>query len=461
MRDARFDGYLEQQQDALLQPLLDFIRIPSISMTGQGMAEATAFLISALQQAGLTAQSYPTDGPPIIYAENDLDNPPFTLLIYGHYDVFPADDPQSWATPPFEPTISGDRIYGRGAGDNKGQIMAHIQALRVFRQLYGALPIKVKLLIEGEEETGSKNLPIFVNAHRDQLRADLSFYSDGPMFPGDQPVLLFGARGAVCLELNAHGARRVLHSGNFGGIAPNPVYDLCWLISQLVTPDGRMLLPEFEQGIPVLSASERAALAQLPIDDAGLALELGVPPLTERYGQAFYERLLCRPNLNVAGFSGGYVGDGIKTIIPNQATVKIDIRLVGDQDPQKIVAGIKRFIHEQGLDHIDVRQLVGQPASRTRIDHPYAAFVRDAVAQGFARAPLLVPSLAATTPDYVFTKLLGIPSIVVPYAPHDEQNHAPNESTKQSLYFNSIRTTVLLLSQLGSTAKIHYSGEQR
>lgn len=443
---------IEERQEIFLHDLFRFIRIPSISMTGEGIQEAVTFLHHELEEAGCSVQVYQTAGNPVVYAEVGPQNASFSLLIYGHYDVFPVDDRTNWNSEPFLPRCEGDRIIGRGAGDNKGQILAHIEAIKLFRQTYGALPVKVKLLIEGEEETGSKNLPLFVSAHRDLLQADLCFYSDGPMFPDDQPVLLFGVRGALCLEFTAYGARRVLHSGNFGGIAPNPVLDLCRLFSAMVTPDGQFLVPGVEKGVPQLTDAERKVLDTLPLDRENLLREMGVAPTTERYHQNFYEQLFCRPTFNVAGFVGGFTGDGIKTVIPDKATAKVDMRLVGDQDPDDIMECMRRFIHDQGFEHIEMRKLVSQPASKTPIDHPYATIVRSAVEQGFQKAPLLVPSLGGTTPDYVFTKILHIPSIVVPYAPYDENNHAPNESTKVSCYLKGIYTTVTLFKLLGQQA---------
>jgi acetylornithine deacetylase/succinyl-diaminopimelate desuccinylase-like protein len=455
MRDdslPAYTRYIDDYRDDLLHDLKRFVSIPGVSMTGQGIAESVAFVVEELANAGCSTQVYQTAGYPIIYARSGSPNAPFTLLIYGHYDVFPADDEQNWRTRPFEPVIEGDRIYGRGAGDNKGQILAHIKALKMYRQIHGEPPLCIKFVIEGEEETGSKNLPIFVKEQQAMLQADLSFYSDGPMFPGDQPVLLFGVRGALCLELVASGARRVLHSGNFGGIAPNPILDLCQLFAQMVAPDGRITVPGAQVGVPELTANERQTLAALPLDREAIVHEMGIAPITERFDQSFYERLLCMPSFNISGFSGGFVGQGVKTIIPNEASARVDIRLVGDQDPDQVVAALRDFAREQGFEQIEIRKLVGQPASKTPIDHPYGSLVREAVSAGFGRAPLIIPSLGATTPDYVFTKLLGIPSIVVPYAPHDENNHAPNESNKLSIYFSGIQTTALLLDVLGQYA---------
>jgi acetylornithine deacetylase/succinyl-diaminopimelate desuccinylase-like protein len=444
-----YDQYLQERRTKILDDLFEFLKIPSISMTGEGIGAAVTFLHNYLTTSGFEVEVADTAGHPILYTEIGPVHSPSSLLIYGHYDVFPADQ-EGWKTAPFEPVIAGDRLYARGAGDNKGQIFAHIAAIEMFRALHGDLPCRIKLLIEGEEETGSKSLPKFVSEQADRLRADICFYSDGPMFPGDQPIVVFGVRGVVCLELIARGAKRALHSGNFGGVAPNPLMDLARALSMMVNGQGDLQIEAALDGVWEITPAERQALGRLPLDRQEMTAEMGVQPLGDGSGTDFYERLMMRPYLNVEGIVGGHSGEGIRAVIPNHAVAKLDIRLVGDQDPDRVHGAICEFLREQGFDNIECRKLLGQPPSRTRIDHPGAELVRGAVRRGFGTEPLIVPSLGATTPDYVFTKILGIPSMVVPYAPYDEQNHAPNESTTLSCLLRGIKTTAYLLEQLRS-----------
>ena len=269
-------------------------------------------------------------------------------------------------------------------------------------------------------------------------------YSDGPMHPNDQPVLLMGVRGILGLEFVATGAKRNLHSGNFGGIAPNPTLDLIHLLAEMVDREGRLLVPGAGFADVTVTPAEAAAVKAIPLDREGVEASMGVPPTITDAAQ-FHERLMLRPSFNVSGFSSGYTGSGQKTIIFKEALAKADIRLVGGQDPKAVLAAVQKFARDKGYASIEVREIKSTPASRTALDHPLVAPVKQAVADGFGREPLVVPSLGGTTPDWVFTKLLGLPSIVVPLAPYDENNHAPNESTKVSLYLAGIRSGLAMI----------------
>jgi acetylornithine deacetylase/succinyl-diaminopimelate desuccinylase-like protein len=450
---AELERFVERDAERMVRDLEEFIRIPSVSTTGSDMTPAVAFLERALAEAGATCRVFRTEGNPIVYGEWGADEPALEVLVYGHYDVFPADDAEAWATPPFEPTIVGDRIFGRGAGDNKSQILAQIQGLRALRELGLHPPVRVKLLIEGEEEMGSRSLPPFVDEHLDLLRADLCFYSDGPMYDldGDQPVLLHGVRGAVVFELRATGARRALHSGNFGGVAPTPALDLCRFFGEAVAPDGTLRIPGLAPAELPQDVSQ--ALEALPDIREMLEAEMGTPPVDGDSAKAVHERLLCRHFFNLAGFSAGRTGEGIRPAIPHEATAMVDIRLAGDQDPDEVMDAIGRFLERPEFERISIRQLVRHPPSRTPLDHPFAEALRRAVEQGFGRAPLPVPGLAATTPEHVFTRTLGMPTVNAPYAPQDESNHAPNESTKLSLYLGGVRTIAYVIQELARDAR--------
>src|SRR6195256_4687493 len=235
------DAAVRERSDALVKILLDSVRIASVSMTGEGIADQVAFLRQRLEGWGFTVEVHPTTSHPIIYAETGPKDAKFTWLLYGHYDVYPADEKQEgWRTKPFEPVVEGDRIWGRGTGDNKGQHLAMLNAIALWKELHGELPIRVKVILEGDEETGSVPLPKFAEENRARLKADLCCYSDGPMFPNDQPVLLMGVRGILGLEFHAKGAKRNLHSGNFGGVAPNPTLELIHLLAEMVDRDGKL-----------------------------------------------------------------------------------------------------------------------------------------------------------------------------------------------------------------------------
>src|SRR6266536_1782401 len=423
------DAYLDDHRDYLIDQLKELIRIPAVAVEGgpaiRQMAERGA---AKCQEAGLDARIEDTGGHPVVYAGGGPDDAPLTLLTYGHYDVFPVSGQPGWRTDPFEPVVSGDRIYARGAGDNKGQFLAHLNALQWWQREAGGLPIKVKVILDGEEEAGSPHLPEFIERNRDELAADLCVYSDGPMLAGDRPALLFGVRGALGMELHASGPAQPLHSGNFGGVVANPVLDLARLLAGMVAPNGDLRVPGADKGLPEVTPVERAALDGLELDAEDFRARTGVEPLPQRFGEPFYERLLYKPSFNVSGIAGGHTGAGARTLIPVSAMARVDMRLVGQQDPAEVLAAVRRFVREQGFANVEVRKLFSQPPSRTPLDHPYADLVEQAVAEGFGRRPARVPSLAGTTPDYVFTRLLGVPSIMVPFAPADENHHAPNES---------------------------------
>ncbi len=445
---AAIDSVVRDRAGELVEALLESVRIPSVSLTGEGIGAAVDFLAARMRRWGFDVKVYPTAKQPIVYGEIGPKDAAFTWLTYGHYDVYPADaKAEGWRTDPWQPVVEGDRIWGRGAGDNKGQHLALLHAIALYRELNGELPIRIKVILEGDEETGSVPLPKFVEENREMLRADLCCYSDGPMFPNDQPVLLMGVRGILGLEFAATGAKRNLHSGNFGGVAPNPTLELIHLLAEMVDRDGRLLVPGAGYADVTVTPGEMAAVKSLPLDREGVMASMGVPP-TQADPAAFHERLMLRPAFNVSGLASGYTGSGHKTIIFKEALAKADIRLVGGQDPAQVLAAVRKFAADRGYASIEIRRLKATPASRTSLDHPFVPVVKEAVAKGFGRKPLVVPSLGGTTPDYVFTKLLGLPSIVVPFAPYDENNHAPNESTKISLYLAGIRSGMRLIEAL-------------
>ena len=441
---------VQERAAPLVQTLLDSVAIASISLTGEGIAAQVRFLTDKLKGWGFATEVFTTSSQPIILAEIGPKDAAVTWLSYGHYDVYPADEKkEGWKTSPFKPVVDGDRIWGRGAGDNKGQHLALLNAIALYRELHGELPIRIKVVLEGDEETGSGPLPGFIEQHRERLKADLCVYSDGPMFPNDQPVLLMGVRGNLGLEFHATGAKRNLHSGNFGGVVPNPTLDLIHLLAEMVDRDGRLQVPGAGYADVTVSAPDREAIRKLPLDREGVMASMGVPPTTGADDAMFHERLMLRPAFNVSGFASGYTGEGSKTIIFSEALAKADMRLVGGQDPDKVFAAIRKFAKDRGYHGIEITNHKATPASRTAIDHPMVPLVKQAVRAGFGREPLVVPSLGGTTPDFVFTRLMGLPSIVIPLAPYDENNHAGNESTKVSLYLAGIRTGLHLIEALG------------
>ncbi|MFD9737224.1 M20/M25/M40 family metallo-hydrolase [Umezawaea sp. NPDC059074] len=445
-------AYLTGRRDRLVEELLEFVRIPAVAEDGGPAMRTMADRCAAkCAEAGLDVRVEDTEGHPVVFASGGPRDAPFTLLTYGHYDVFPVSGQQGWDTDPFDPVVRGDRVHGRGAGDNKGQFLSHLNAFQWWQREAGGLPIRVKVVLDGEEERGSPTLPEFVLRNRDELAADLCVYSDGPMLPGDRPAVLFGARGGLALELTATRPGGPLHSGNFGGVVANPVLALARLLADLVAPNGDLLAPGVDDGIDVLTDTERRALAAMEFDPVEFRARTGTASLPAEFGESHYERLLCRPCFTVSGITGGYTGEGVRGVIPSTATAKADVRLVSAQDPDAVFESIRAFARGYG---VDVVELFAQPPSRTPLDHPYADLVARALADTTGREPVRVPSLAGTTPDWVFTRLLGLPAFMVPLAPADQNHHGPNETMKISLYLQGIRTSARLVEVLAQNGRV-------
>lgn len=443
-------AYVARHRQRFIDELCQLLRQPSISAQNVGVEECAELVRGFVAAAGVDARLVPTAGHPVVFGERRTPGATRTVLMYGHYDVQPPEPLDAWLTPPFEPSIRDGRIYARGAGDNKGQLFAHVKAVEAILATRGRLPIDVKLLFEGEEEMASVHLPEFVAAHRDLLRADVAYSSDGPMHP-QGPLVFFGCRGILKLELTATGARRDLHSGNYGGVAPAPAVRLAQAVASLWDRRGRVAVRGFYERVLRPTAADLRLLRAVPFDAKAVASELGVAPVGRLRGAAYYRRLLLEPNLNVAGLGAGYVGPGFKTSIPREARARLDARLVMDQTPDEIEAKIRAHLRRAGFGDVAVRRVGGSfLPSRTPVDHPLGRAVIRAVERGWGRPPIVLPNLGGGLPDYLFTQTLGLPSLWVPYAPHDEANHAPNEHTTIEAFINGIRTTAAALFELAA-----------
>lgn len=442
------DQFLDDHAEDHLRELLNLSRIPGVaSAPDRGPLERTAQAIATkFERMGFAVRIDPTDGgPPVVIASAGPEDSPRHLICYGHYDVFPVDGQEGWNTEPFEPVVEGDRLYGRGVADNKGQFLAHMNALDWWGQQPGGLPIRVTMILEGEEEVGSPHFPAWIQEHSAELQGDLCVYSDGPTLAGDAPAVLFGARGALCLEFTANGLKRPLHSGGFGGTVRNPALRLARLFSDIVAPNGDILVPGVEHGVPQPTTEELNELSALPFDVGGFEEQTGQTPLPWEHGENFYVRQLLKPSFNVSGFASGDA-ENFKTLVPDTAKARVDIRLVGEQDPAHVLSCLREFIADRGYEEISVRELFNQPPSRTPFDARWATTVMEAMRFGFARSDISrVPSLPGTTPDWVFTKLLDLPTYMLPLGPVDENHHGPNETMRLSLMRAGTRTMAELV----------------
>ena len=423
------------------------LRQPSISTQNIGVAECADLVEELLTTAGFAARQMPTAGYPMIYAERCNAPGKPTVVIYGHYDVQPPEPLDLWESPPFEPTIRNGHIYARGAGDNKGQFFAQICGARAWLETAGELPVNVKFLIEGEEENGSPHLDAFVAEHGDLLKADLVYTSDGPVLDDAHPEIVFGVRGVLSFELRARGARADLHSGNWGGIVPNPAWTLVHLLGTMLSPNYDVLIDGFYDDVRPVTPLMEQAIARVPLDKTAALASVGIEKLPPPDGVGYFERLMARPTLTINGLTSGYQGAGSKTVLPATASAKLDIRLVADQRAddvfQKVVEHVQR--HAPGVEV--VRQGSMEP-SATPLDHPMAAPVRRAVERGFGKPPIDLPALGGSLPDAVWTRTLGLPSFLVPYCNADERNHAPNENMEVARFYAGIRTAAALFAEL-------------
>lgn len=442
-------AYVDDHRQAFIERLIDYLRRPSISAHGIGMGEVSEYIAGVIKRMGLDVQIVPTAGWPVVLARRAGAPGTPTVILYGHYDVQPPDPLDAWISPPFEPTLRDGRIYARGAGDNKGQHLAQILAIESLLACRDRLPCNVIVLLEGEEETGSPHMPDFVRDHRDRLDADLVITSDGPVHESGRSCICFGVRGVASFELRARGANRDLHSGNWGGVAPNPLWTLVHLLATMKNERGEITIDGFYDNIQPQTELERQALANLPIDVDAVKRDLELRYLDPPRERSFYDRLSAWPTFTINGLHGGYGGPGSKTVLPHEAFAKCDIRLVEAQTVKEILDKVKAHVQRYAPDVELVRQS-GMDPSKTPIDSPFAAPIRQGILAAQGEAPLLVPAMGGSLPDYVFTKTLGIPSFVVPYANVDENNHAPNENLEIDRFIMGVKTGAAMLAHLGA-----------
>ena len=442
--------HISDEQEGFTKRLLDYLRMPSISAQGIGMVEVAEFLTGFLTDLGLETRAMPTPGWPVIVGKYIKKTDAPTVLLYGHYDVQPPDPLGAWTSPPFEPEIRNGRIYARGAGDNKGQHFAQLLALETLLKTTGELPCNVIVMLEGEEEIGSPHLASFIRENKDDLKADLVITSDGPVHDSGRATLMFGVRGVLSFELKARGANRDLHSGNWGGIAPNPLWTLTHLLATMKNTDGHVTIDGFYDHVLPPTDLERQAIAKLPVDVNKVKRDLELKELDAPLDRGFYERLSLWPTLTINGLHGGYGDAGSKTVLPHEAFAKCDIRLVEAQNADDIFSKLEAHVQKHAPEIELVRQGSMEP-SKTPLEHPFTEPLRQAIELAQEEEPLLVPAMGGSLPDYVFTKILSIPAFVVPYANADEANHAPNENLELKRFIKGIKTGVAMLSYLAAS----------
>jgi acetylornithine deacetylase/succinyl-diaminopimelate desuccinylase-like protein len=441
------EKYIQENAKSFEEQLFNFLRIPSVSTDSKhkgDVKKAAQFLIDQLNEIGLDKVTlHETDGHPIITAEKcPHENRP-TVLIYGHYDVQPSDPDELWETPPFEPTVKDGRVYARGSSDDKGQSFTHVKAIEAYMKTGTDLPVNVKFILEGEEEIGSPNLVPFIKANKELLKCDMVLISDTAMFGEDQPSITYGLRGLAYMEVHVTGPNRDLHSGVYGGAVENPANALAEIITKLKDEDGVIQIPGFYDDVEPMTDEMREAYKKLPFDEEGYKKNLNLTVLHGEKGYSTLERASARPTLDVNGLWSGYQGEGAKTVLPAKAGAKISMRLVPDQDPQKIAKLFSDYVNSIAPDTVTVEveehhgghpvvidlDFYGLKAAAKAFEEVYNKDVL------FAREGGSIPIVAD------FKKVLGVNSILMGFGLTKDALHSPNESFSLKDFHRGIQTS--------------------
>jgi len=425
---------LEQRHDRILAELVEFASIPSVSTDPAHTADvdaAAAWVAAKLSAAGpFAVRTMPTPGSSVVYAEWLGAPGAPTVLVYGHYDVQPADPVEKWQSPPFQPALRDGRLYARGVSDDKGPMLIPIKVAEAFFAESGRLPINVKFMIEGEEEIGSRHLEEFVTRHRELLAADVVLSADGAMWRIDEPSLTVANRGLAMLELTLTGPAKDLHSGRHGGSVANPLHALARLIASLHEPDGRVAVGGFYDRVRELSPAERAEIAGLPFDEGVYLAQVGAAAGVGEPGYSTLERQWIRPTLEVNGMWGGYQGPGSKTVVPSEAHAKITCRLVPDQDPDEVAALVMRHLEDHTPPGTRLTIAPGEhgarPAHIAR-DHRVLRAAEAALQEVYGVRPLIVRMGGTVPVAEMFQRLMGLDTVYFSFSTGDEDFHAPNE----------------------------------
>lgn len=433
MELQRFHEYFKENRENHLQELFEFLSIPSISSLSehkQDVERAAQWLKQQLEQLNIENVSIDeTEGHPVVYGEWLHAEGKPTVLIYGHYDVQPVDPLNLWESEPFKPEIRQNKLYARGSSDDKGQVFMQLKAIEALFAILGTLPVNVKFLYEGEEEIGSAHLPAYIEKNKEKLAADFVLISDTSMYAPGKPAICYGLRGLAGVQIDVRGANSDLHSGLYGGGVQNAVHALVEILASFRDRNGKILVEGFYDDVRPLSEEERKAFAELQFDEESLKKELGVNELFGEEGYSFLERTWARPTLEINGIFGGFSGEGIKTVLPNEAGAKITCRLVPDQDPDKIIALLRKHVEKhtpKGVT-VSVTEFDNGAPYLTPFDHPLIQTASRSyekvyqVPTAFTRGGGSIPIVAT------FDQILNVPVVLMGFGLSTENFHAPNE----------------------------------
>lgn len=435
--------YIKEHEGRFLEELFALIRIPSISAKTEhkeDMQRCARYWQEHLQGLGVQAEVYQTAGNPIVYGEYIIDASAPTVLVYGHYDVMPAEPLELWKSEPFEPEIRDGHIWARGADDDKGQSMTQIKGFETAKAL-GLLRCNVKFVLEGEEEIGSTHLEGFLTQYKDMLSADVILVSDTSMVSSEVPSLTSGLRGLAYWEIEVTGPNRDLHSGHFGGAVGNPINELCRLIAKIQDEHtGRIQIPGFYDDVVDLTNAEREMIAKVPFSEEAYCKAIDVDAVWGEEGYSTLERNSCRPSFDVCGIWGGYTGEGSKTVLPSKAYAKVSCRLVASQDHHKISQAFIDYIKSIAPKHIrvEVRPMHGGEAYLCPIDLPAYKAAEEAISKSWGVRPLAVRRGGSIPIIAVFERVLGLKTVLMGFGLESNAIHSPNENMSVDIFRKSV-----------------------
>jgi acetylornithine deacetylase/succinyl-diaminopimelate desuccinylase-like protein len=444
--------YIDQHADEFVRRLQTLCRQPSIAAQGQGMAETADMVLELLRQAGAQPQLVPTGGLsptggfPVVFGAIP-GRTARTLSFYDHYDVQPPEPLELWHSEPFGAEIRDGRIWARGVADNKGNLMARLCAVQAWQEVRGELPLNVKFIVEGEEEIGSPNLPAFAASHGDLLAADGCIWEAGYKDTQGRPEIYLGVKGILYVQLSVSTANADLHS-SWAAVVPNPVWRLAWALNSLKDQDERILIPGFYDAVREPTPEEIQALERMDFDEEGQRRLMGLEGfLGGLSGTPLLIKYLFQPTCNVCGVSGGYEGPGSKTVLPNRAFLKMDFRLVPDQDPGVILQQLRAHLDAQGFEDIEIEVLGPEHPARTPLDDPLVEVVVSTARQVYGVEPVVYPLTAGTGPMYEICQKFGIPSVSTGVGNAESHTHAPNENVVIADFIQGIKHIALIIKE--------------
>jgi len=450
--------FLEKNKQKRLDELFEFLKFPSVSAKSEHNKDVKAcadWLAKHISDFGIDAKVMPTAGHPVVYGEKIKSPDNLTILYYGHYDVQPAEPFDLWKSPPFEPVVEDGYIMARGATDDKGQLFTHLKALEAYLSSDKELPVNVKLLIEGEEESGAENLANWVKENKDMLGADIIVVSDSSMFGKDRPAVTYGLRGVAFVEIKITGPDRDLHSGGYGGAVPNPVNELCKIIAAMKNDDGRILIDGFYDNVSEISDWEREQFAKLPYDEEEYRKTVGSKGLHGEKGYSTYERTWCRPTLDVNGIMGGYQGEGGKTIIPSWAMAKVTMRLVPDQKAEEIMDKAEAFVKKICPPYVECEVIKhgGAAAVEVPTEGPWLEAAGRAVKEGFGIEPVFMKEGGSIPVVGTFKEVLGLDTLLLGWGQNNDNAHSPNERLSHKDFERGTYAALALIDELSEVKK--------